>query len=124
MAVSGGTPQVLASALTGRGGSWGSKGVIIYSANAESPIWRVNADGTGVAPVTGHIRTTEDQSHRWPVFLPDGNHFIFWAGNFANSKDDRLSGIYVSSLDGKGEKTRHPLPFEFWLRFPPFVLCG
>jgi serine/threonine protein kinase len=99
--VSGGTPQVLASVLTGRGGSWGSRDVILFSPSAESVIWRVNADGTGVAPATEHIKTTEDQSHRWPVFLPDGNHFIFWAGNFANAKDDRLSGIYVSSLDGK-----------------------
>ena len=47
MAISGGTPQVLATVLAGRGGSWGSKGVIIYSPSAESPIWRINADGTG-----------------------------------------------------------------------------
>jgi eukaryotic-like serine/threonine-protein kinase len=99
--VTGGTPQVLATVLTGRGGSWGSKDVILFSPSAESVIWRVNADGTGVAPVTEHIKTAEDQSHRWPVFLPDGNHFIFWAGNFGNAKDDRVSGIYVSSLDGK-----------------------
>jgi hypothetical protein len=104
MAISGGTPQVLASALAARGGSWGSRGVIIYAPNAESPIWRVNVDGTGVAPVTQGIRTVEDQSHRWPVFLPDGNHFLFWTGNFGNSKDDRYSGIYVSSLDGKERK--------------------
>jgi Tol biopolymer transport system component/predicted Ser/Thr protein kinase len=101
IAVSGGTPQVLANALSARGGSWGSKGVIIYSPNAESPIWRVNADGTGAAPVTQGIRTAEDLSHRWPVFLPDGEHFLFWTGNFGNSKDDRVSGIYVTSLDGK-----------------------
>jgi Tol biopolymer transport system component len=104
MAISGGTPQVLASALAARGGSWGRKGVIIYAPNAESPIWRVNRDGSGVAPVTQGIRTAEDQSHRWPVFLPDGNHFLFWAGNFGNAKDDRLSGIYVSSLEGKERK--------------------
>jgi Tol biopolymer transport system component len=104
MAISGGTPQVLASALAARGGSWGSKGVIIYSPNTESPIWRVNVDGTGAAPVTDGIRIAGVQSHRWPVFLPDGNHFLFWAGNFGNLKDDRSSGIYVSSLDSKERK--------------------
>ncbi len=104
MAITGGTPQVLANALAARGGSWGSKGVIIYAPNAESAIWRVNVDGTGMAPVTQAIRTTDDQSHRWPVFLPDGNHFLFWNGNFGNSKDDRFSGIYVSALDGKERK--------------------
>ena len=101
MAISGGTPQVLATALAARGGSWGSKGVIIYAPDAQSPIQRVNVDGTGMAPVTQGIRTAEDQSHRWPLFLPDGNHFLFWAGNFSNSKEDRSSGIYVGSLEGK-----------------------
>ena len=104
MAISGGTPQALASALEGRGGSWGSKGVIIYSPDAQSPLQRINADGTGMAPVTNGIRTAEDQSHRWPLFLPDGNHFLFWSGNFGNSKDDRFSGIYASSLEGKERK--------------------
>ena len=104
MAVSGGMPQVLASASAGRGGSWGSKGVIIFSPDANSPIQRVNVDGTGLAPVTQRIRTAEDQTHRWPVFLPDGNHFLFWAGNFGNVKDDRSSGIYLSSLEGKERK--------------------
>jgi Tol biopolymer transport system component len=104
MAISGGTPQALATALAGRGGSWGSKGVIIYAPDPQSPIQRVNADGTGMAGVTQSIRTAQDQSHRWPLFLPDGNHFLFWAGNFGNSKNDLLSGIYVSSLDGKERK--------------------
>jgi eukaryotic-like serine/threonine-protein kinase len=104
MAISGGTTQVLANALAARGGSWGSKGVIIYAPDAQSPLQRINADGTGMAQVTRAIRTAEDQSHRWPMFLPDGDHFLFWAGNFSNSKDDRLSGIYASSLEGKERK--------------------
>jgi eukaryotic-like serine/threonine-protein kinase len=104
IAISGGTPQVLAIAMAGRGGSWGSKDVIIYSPDAQSPIQRVDVDGKGVAPVTQGIRTADDVSHRWPVFLPDGNHFLFWAGNFGNLKDDRSSGIYISSLEGKERK--------------------
>ncbi len=104
MAISGGTPQILATSLGGRGGSWSSKGVIIYAEDAQSPLKRINADGTGMATVTQGIRTKEDQSHRWPMFLPDGDHFLFWAGNFSNQKDDRSSGIYASSLEGKTRK--------------------
>jgi Tol biopolymer transport system component len=104
MAISGGTPQVLATVLAGRGGSWGSKGVIIYSPSAESPMWRINADGTGAAPTTQGIGTAEHQSHRWPVFMADGKHFLFWSGNFSNSSNDRFSGIYLGSLDDKGRK--------------------
>ncbi|MGA7576450.1 MAG: protein kinase [Terriglobales bacterium] len=104
LAVAGGTPQAIATALNARGGSWGSSGVIIFAPDPQSPIQRVNADGSGLAPVTQNIRTPQDNSHRWPLFLPDGNRFLFWAGNFANSKDDRASGIYLSSLEGKERK--------------------
>jgi Tol biopolymer transport system component len=104
IAVAGASPQVLATALEGRGGSWGSKGVIIYAPDPQSAIQRINADGSGMAVVTQGIRGQEDQSHRWPEFLPDGEHFLFWAGNFANLRDDRSSGIYVSSLAGKQKK--------------------
>ena len=100
--VSGGPPQVLASVLAARGGSWGSRDVIIYSPDSGSAVWRVNADGSAVGPVTQEFLggSQHHDTHRWPLFLPDGNHFLFWAGNFGNSKDDRSSGIYVGSLDG------------------------
>jgi serine/threonine protein kinase/Tol biopolymer transport system component len=104
MALSGGTPQALATALAGRGGSWGSKGIIIYAPDSQSPLQRINADGSGLASVTQGIRTTNDQSHRWPVFLLDGDHFLFWGGNFSNLRDDRSSGIYLTSLAGKERK--------------------
>jgi eukaryotic-like serine/threonine-protein kinase len=103
IAISGGTPQVLASVLAARGGSWGSRDTIIYAPDSGSALWRVNADGSGVAAVTQEFLADNQRhdTHRWPVFLPDGNHFLFWAGNFGNSKDDRISGIYVGSLDSK-----------------------
>src|ERR1700690_420926 len=104
VAVSGGAPQALANVEAARGGSWGSRGVIVYAPDSGSFLWRVNADGSGVAVLNGHPFTSNDQSHRWTVFLPDGNHFLFWAGNFGNSKDDRVSGIYSSSLDGQEMK--------------------
>jgi eukaryotic-like serine/threonine-protein kinase len=103
MAIAGGTPQVLTTTLAARGGSWGSGGVIIFAPDAESPIWRINADGTGPAKVTNMSGIGSGQSHRWPVFLPDGKHFMFWMGNFSNEKNDHVSGIYVSSLDNKSE---------------------
>ena len=101
VAVAGGVPQVLARVLSPRGGSWGKKNVIIYTPDAGSPIWRVDADGTGAAPLTGTIKVGLEASHRWPVFLPDGEHFLFWAGDFSDRPDDHTSGIYVSSLAAK-----------------------
>jgi eukaryotic-like serine/threonine-protein kinase len=103
--VSGGEPQKLASVLAARGGSWGPRNVIIYAPSPGSAIWRVNADGSGAAAVTELvIGSKEDETNRWPVFLPDGNHFLYWSGNFGNSKDDPYSGMYLSSLDKKEKK--------------------
>jgi Tol biopolymer transport system component len=106
MPVSGGSPQILATVLQARGGSWGSRNVIVYAPDSTSGLWRVNSDGSGLSPVTQDqlIADKEEQSHRWPEFLPDGEHFLYWAGNFSNSKDDHSSGIYLGSLNDK-EKT-------------------
>jgi eukaryotic-like serine/threonine-protein kinase len=100
----GGAPQVLAEVQAGRGGSWGRRDVIIYSPDAGGPLWRVNSDGTGAAPLTAAVRAKDEDTHRWPVFLPDGDHFLFFAGNFGNVRDDRTSGIYVSSLEAKEKR--------------------
>jgi serine/threonine protein kinase len=106
IAVSGGAPQTLARTTAGRGGSWGKQNVIIYAPDPSSGIWRINADGSGAAPLTQVIMQAkpEQQTHRWPLFLPDGKHFLYWAGNFSGAKDDKVSGIYLSSLDEKEQK--------------------
>jgi eukaryotic-like serine/threonine-protein kinase len=101
VAASGGVPQVLASATTGRGGSWGRRSVIVYAPEASGSLWTVNADGSNAAPLTDKIFTRSESTHRWPVFLPDGEHFLFWAGSFTNTGDDSGSGIYLSSLTHK-----------------------
>jgi len=101
IAVSGGVPQVLASASFGRGGSWGRRGVIVYSPQAGGWLWKVNADGSNPAPLTDKIFVaTKEFSHRWPLFLPDGEHFLFVVASLTNSGDD---AIYVSSLAAGGK---------------------
>ena len=102
--VSGGSAQVLTIAHEGRGGTWGSKNVIVYSPSAQGGMWRVNADGTGAAPLNPALFVKGEQSHRWPVFFPDGDHFLFWGGDFTNKTESRTSGIYESSLGSKEKK--------------------
>ncbi|HTZ97644.1 MAG TPA: protein kinase [Terriglobales bacterium] len=102
--VSGGSAQALAVAHAGRGASWGAKNVIVYTPDAQGGMWRVNADGSSNAALDPALYSKGEQSHRWPVFLPDGDHFLFWDGNFVNNPDDHVSGIYESSLDAKEKK--------------------
>jgi eukaryotic-like serine/threonine-protein kinase len=93
---SGGPPQtIVAVTYSARGASWGSKNIIVYSRIAGGPLWRVNADGSGASVLTDGLLTPDERSHRWPMFLPDGDRFLFWAGDF--SKEAR-SGIYLTSL--------------------------
>lgn len=104
VSVNGGMPQVLTSVQEARGGSWSKKGVIIYSPDSSGPLWRIDADGTDAAPLTDKTFSKECSSHRWPVFLPDGDHFLFWSGDFNEHANDTKSGIYISSLSDSGQK--------------------
>ena len=106
IAVAGGTPQPLTRVLAARGGTWGKQNVILYEPDPSSGLWKINADGSGAAPLTEGFKTASpaQQTHRWPLFLPDGRHFLYWAGNFSNANDDKTSGIYLSSLDDKQQK--------------------
>jgi eukaryotic-like serine/threonine-protein kinase len=91
--VSGGLPQTLCEANAG-GGSWNQAGEIII-APIYGALYRVPATG-GVS--TALTTTDPSQSSHWlPQFLPDGEHFLY----FALGKQPGQSGVYVGSLTGK-----------------------
>jgi Tol biopolymer transport system component len=101
--VAGGPPQMITPVTFPRGGSWSTRNVIIYSPDPSGPLWKVNADGTAAAPLTGKIFDNTVDSHRWPLFLPDSNHFLFLGAKFGSGDQSSTSAIILSSLDG-GEK--------------------
>ena len=101
-APSGGAPQNLAAVGSApRGGSWGSKGVILYTPDSSLPIWRVNADGSGAGALASTQVKANEFAARWPFFLPDGDHFLMWAGNF-NVSEQRANTVYLDSLSKPG----------------------
>jgi serine/threonine protein kinase len=95
---SGGPPQALCDASAGRGGAWNSTGTIIFAPDTTSGLTRVNASGGTCGPLT--TRDGKESSHRWPDFLPDGNHFLYFAHGSTNAD----SGIYLAALDSKQRK--------------------
>ena len=99
----GGSSQIVATAFTARGGSWSRRGVIIYAPTVAGWLWSVNSDGSNPTPLTEKLFAPAT-SHRWPLFLPDGDHFLYWSGNFTNATDDRVSGIYLSALSSTRTK--------------------
>jgi len=104
VAISGGTPQVLATATTGRGGTWGRRGIIVFSPQASGWLWKINADGSNLTPLTEKaFDGTKIISHRWPVFLPDSEHLLFSTLTFTsnNNTNDQNFGIYLGTLAGE-----------------------
>jgi eukaryotic-like serine/threonine-protein kinase len=93
---SGGSPLDLASAPVGRGGSWGADGTILFAAGINTPIYRVSAAGGTPVVVTAFDKSRQESSHRWPQFLPDNQHFLY----YAVSASPDYSGTYVGSLAG------------------------
>ncbi len=97
--VRGGGATAICDAPTSRGGSWGKDGTIIFAGDFRGPIYRVRDTGGMPSPVT-KLEEPKHTSHRWPVMLPDGKHFLYLAINHENPQDEN-DGIYFASLDGK-----------------------
>ncbi len=102
--VVGGPPQMITPVSFPRGGAWSKRNIIVYSPDPSGPLWKVNADGTSAAPLTAKIFDNTVDSHRWPLFLPDGNHFLFLGAKFGSGDQSSTSAIILSSLDGLEKK--------------------
>jgi Tol biopolymer transport system component len=96
IAETGGVPQDICDVTFGpRGGAWSRAGIILFGAGGR-PLMRV-ADTGGVAtPVTRLVESRADRQHTWPVFLPDGRHFLY----FAQSVNLDETAIFQGSIDG------------------------
>jgi serine/threonine protein kinase len=92
--IDGGPPVVLADAPDPRGGTWSSKGTIVFQpAFRDSALMRVSAEAGRVEPATLLDTEADDVSHRWPEFLPDGVHFLY---HIVGPNDPRR-GVYIAS---------------------------
>ena len=99
--VSGGPVQTICDASSGRGGAWNKDGVIVFTPDANAGLYRVQASGGTPTAISTRDRSRGETSHRWPMFLPDGKHFLYLASNFSGRKD--VNSIVVGSL-GSNEK--------------------
>ena len=85
-----GQVQELAAADRGRGGTWSRDGTILFTSTISGPLMRVAAGGGTAVPASK--LAPGETGHRWPYFLPDGQHFLFWARG-------AKSYISIGSLD-------------------------
>ncbi len=93
IAASGGPAQSLCNAADGRGGTWNRDDMIVFSpAPNDAAIQRVPGAGGVPAEVT-----KPKGQQRFPVFLPDGRHFLY----LVSQASAENNGVYLSLLDGR-----------------------
>jgi serine/threonine protein kinase len=106
VAVAGGVPVVICDAPDGKGGAWSPTGTIVFGPDMIfEGLARVSADGGQVQPATLVDFDRGENSHRWPVFLPDGIHFLF----YVRASIDERRGVYVARLDRPASTPGSPL---------------
>ena len=75
--VDGGRAEEICDAKDGRGGTWSSKGVIVFAPSNAGPLMQVPSAGGTPRPVTTLDDARGETAHRFPLFLPDGDHFLY-----------------------------------------------
>jgi Tol biopolymer transport system component/DNA-binding winged helix-turn-helix (wHTH) protein len=108
--IDGGLPRALAEAPAGRGGTWNSADVILFTPNVGGPIFQISALGDGSATA---LTTVDAGSLRHPRFLPDSRHFLY----FVKSGKDR--GVWVGDLKGSEVPKRLNVPADVAVEFAP-----
>jgi serine/threonine protein kinase/Tol biopolymer transport system component len=96
VAIGGGPVLTLADAALGLGGTWSSDNVIVFGSN-RGGLFRVSANGGAASAVTT-VGQGED-AHRWPHFLPDGQHFLYNAVTGTCCPPPAPGAIKIGSLD-------------------------
>jgi Tol biopolymer transport system component len=97
--IHGGAVLPLCNTDRARGGSWGTGGNIIFTPDSQTTLSVVSERGGTPRPVTR--MQSYHTTHRWPVFLPDGRHFLYLASNHNAPDASEVNGIYVGSPDSE-----------------------
>jgi serine/threonine protein kinase/Tol biopolymer transport system component len=94
--VSGGPPQTLGTAEAQVGlGAWNSDGTIIFGTRGLGPVRRIAATGGTPTAITAVDSSRGETFHSFPVFLPDGRHFLY----IRQSGDAANQGVYIGDLE-------------------------
>ena len=88
----GGLVRTLTPALWG-GGSWNHEEVMLFGANPASPILRTSASRGGAGTAVTRLEKTH-AGHSFPLFLPDGRHFLYYV-----NADPEARGVWLGQLD-------------------------
>ena len=100
--LAGGNPSLITEVGSLRGADWNRSGVILLARTSSNVIERITDSSGPITPVTKLDASRHESLQALPVFLPDGNHFLYVA--VGGKPED--SGIFVSSLDANAKPSR------------------
>jgi Tol biopolymer transport system component len=90
-----------------QGGAWNKDDVILFVPTNTSPIYRVSASGGVATAVTTLDRRSAERTHDYPVFLPDGNHFLYLSVG-SSAAANETNGVFLTSLENPRAVKRLP----------------
>ena len=105
IAVDGGRPDVICDAPVGRGGTWNARGDIVFAPAAAGGLFRVSSNGGDPTPLTTLDTASKETGHRFPQFLPDGDHFLYAALPVRAGKFN----VFIGSLNGGARELLAPM---------------
>jgi serine/threonine-protein kinase len=93
--VGGGTPIKLCEVDRARGASWGADGTIVFSSTPRGALMQVPDKGGEPQPFTELDETRNEQTHRWPQWLPGGRAVLFTSHTQLNEFDHATVEVFV-----------------------------
>ncbi len=99
-----GSVQTLCDAPSGRGGTWNKDGVILFTPSGQlgTGLYRIAASGGTPTLISSPDASRGETSLRWPMFLPDGKHYLYLTFDVAIQYAS--NAIFVGSLDSKEKR--------------------
>jgi len=89
-----------------RGASWNANGQILYVPDSNSGVYLADPAAGTERLLTSPDPDVADSSHRWPWFLPDGEHFLFvsWTNDLRARPEH--GGVFLASISGDEKPVR------------------
>ena len=99
VALSGGPATNIADAPDSRGGAWGPDDTIVFAPTVTGGLYRASPS-TGGPATPLKLPVGEEDSLRFPAFLPDPGRFFYVRDSNQGGPKSGEPGVYVGFLDG------------------------
>ncbi len=80
--------MTVCEAVSGRGGSWGEDGTIVFAPDLRAALFKVPSGGGTPQPLTRLDQKASEATQRWPQLLPGGKAILFTSDTHGGNYED------------------------------------